>query len=219
MFFRRPQFLKEQVAELDEMFRNMTGGRLGATEGEITYQFAGKQRTFQAKDLYPELAVRKSELKEEWLIRHFAQWQAFVDHKIKCGLEVITVPETTPLITSDNPVCIFDPRGRLNNGDPFHRHNMIEIPLNRRTYLIIHPNETSEEGYNYLHRSERDEYFANGVNHKVQENSDQRIIAFPGDLQKHFVNHQRLDQPDPENLKALDNLKLKLKVSLELQEA
>jgi hypothetical protein len=154
------------------------------------------------------LAKKKKEYKEKWLVTHFAKWQDFISYKMKCGIEVITVPEICPLITSDNPVCIYDDSGNLNEDDPFNPLNMIEIPLDRRTYLLIHSNLTSDDSYKGLHRRNADEYFANSLNRKIIENSDNRIISYPGDLEKSNEADKKLDKFNSENVEAFGkNLK------------
>lgn len=218
LYFRRPFFLKEKIRGLENLLARIRNRDLKGTNGVISYRYGGQSHSFKDEDLEKELETRKKAFKEEWLVEHFAEWQEFVKYKLTCGIEVITVPETSPLITSDNPVCILDRHGKLNNDDSFHADNIIEIPLNRRSYLIIHPNATSEAKYSFLHRSVRDEHFANGVNFKVQENSDQRIIGYPGDIELHFKNHERLDEFTAENVGALGKTIDKTRIGFELLE-
>lgn len=108
--------------------------------------------------------------------------------------------------------------GKLNTVRPFDRHNMLEIPLDRTHYLVIHPNATSEGNYQRIHRSKRDKYFAAGTNRKVEENSDRRIIAYPGDLKMHFSSQVSLDTVNGENIKALDDIVKKTRHAVELSE-
>lgn len=213
--FRRPEPLQAVVSKLEWMFDRMSKHPHSA-ESMLNYSIEGSKYSFYYKDLASEMEIRRKELKENWLIKHFAQWQEFVEYKIACGLDVIEVPDDVPIITSDNPVSVFDLMGKRNVANPFDPTNMLEIPLDRTHYLVIHPNVTSENTYQRIHRSKRDKYFAAGVNRKVQENSDKRIIAYPGDLDAHFASQVELDVPNKENIAAMNDMISKTMQAVEL---
>lgn len=203
--FRRPEPLQAVIDKLETMFEGMAAHKMDP-ESSINYHIDGSDYFFKYKDLMSELDTRRKALKETWLIKHFAQWQEFVDYKMECGLDVIEVPSVIPIITSDNPISIYDMKGRLNLRDPLHPFNMLEIPLDRTHYLVIHPNATSDGTYNRIHRSKRDKFFAAGVNIKVEENSHRRIIAYPGDLQSHFESQNSLNSVNKESVNALTDI-------------
>lgn len=196
--FRRPMPLQGSIARLEEMFERMSA-RSSDPEVVITYQFGSTKSSYLFKDLDKELERQRMALKEDWLVEHFGQWQDFVTYKMSCGLDVIEVPSEIPIITSDNPVSIFDLKGKLNLRNPLHPENMMEVPLDRTHYLVIHPNATSDGSYQRIHRSKRDKYFAAGVNHKTEQNSDRRLIAYPGDLKTHFNSQNDLNSDNPEH--------------------
>lgn len=212
--FRRPAFLQAKIDELDQLFERIKKGP-GGIDGKITYRFSKETRSFERTKLDEELADRKRLMKEAWLIDHFGEWQEFVNYKMHCGIDVVTVPESVPIITSDNPVSIFDMNGKLSK-NTFHHENMIEVPLNRTSYLIIHPNATSESSYNRIHRSRRDEHFAGGVNFKVEENSDKLLIGYPGDIDIHFDSQKRLGEWSKENVASFGNMLKKTQLGVEL---
>lgn len=214
--FRRPAFLKAKMDELDDLFERMRRGP-GGEHGQVTYSFGKVNRSFERAKIDEELAERKKMMKEAWLIEHFGEWQEFVNYKMHCGIDVVTVPDSVPIITSDNPVSIFDMNGKLSK-NTFHHENMIEVPLNRTSYLIIHPNATSESGYNRIHRSRRDEHFAGGVNIKVEENSDKQLIAYPGDIDRHFESQKRLGEWNKENVLSFGNTIKKTQLGVELMQ-
>ncbi|KQM77898.1 hypothetical protein ASE74_15980 [Pedobacter sp. Leaf216] len=214
--FRRPEALQSTIRDLEAMFARFYA-HPSPEDSTITYSFRGKKGSFLSGDIEKELEKLRRELKEDWLIKHFGQWQEFVEYKMACGLDVIEVPEDIPIITSDNPVSIFGLTRKLNTENPFHPENMLEVPLDRRHYLVIHPNATSDTGYHRIHRSKRDKYFAAGVNHKTAENSDRRLIAYPGDLKTHFTSQDEINLGKPEDVRAfMDNFK-DLEQALELQ--
>jgi hypothetical protein len=200
--FRRPEQLQQKIAKLEDMFRRMSNHPTAA-EAEVHYTFNGKGNTFLYSDLETELENQRKKLKEDWLIGHFGQWQEFVNYKMICGLDVIEVPSDIPIVTSDNPVSLFDLQGKLITNNRLDPHSMMEIPLDRTHYLVILPNATSEKAYQLIHRSKRNKYFAAGVNNKTQENAGRRLIAFPGDLKIHFESQELINSDPVEGLKFL----------------
>lgn len=101
--FRRPQPLKSVISKLELMFDRMLK-RPHSPETIVSYEIDGMDYSFKYKHLITELETRRKALKEAWLIKHFAQWQEFVEYKMECGLDVIEVPADVPIITSDNPI-------------------------------------------------------------------------------------------------------------------
>lgn len=214
--FRRPETLQAKINDMEKMFARFSA-HPSPRESEISYSFCGLKGVFPSKDIEKELEKLRKSLKEDWLIRHFGQWQEFVEYKMACGLDVIEVPEDIPIITSDNPVSIFALTGKLNTESPFHPENMLEVPLDRIHYLVIHPNATSDPDYHRIHRSKRDKYFAAGVNHKTEKNSDRRLIAYPGDLKTHFRSQDEINSGRPEDIKAFMGNFTDLTETVELQ--
>nr|WP_294947728.1 DUF4238 domain-containing protein [uncultured Mucilaginibacter sp.] len=216
--FRRPYFLKEKIRGLEDMISHIRNSRLAkiGKGGRITLNYAGERLSFSDEHIDQVLSDMKKVYKERWLIEHFKDWQDFVNYKMDCNMEVLTVPETCPLITSDNPICIYDESGLLNETGIFGIENMIEVPLNRTTYLLIHSNKTSDKDYQRLHRGPRDEFFANSLNNRVVENSDQRIVSYPGDLNISNDAASRLSKVNPENISAFERSFEQLKIFAEL---
>jgi hypothetical protein len=92
------------------------------------------------------------------------------------------------------------------------------VPLNRTSYLIIHPNATSESSYNRIRRSRRDEHFAGGVNIKVEENSDKLLVGYPGDIDIHFESQKRLGEWSKENVESFGDMIKKTQLGVELMQ-
>jgi len=218
LFFRTPHFLNDRNDGLDDMLDRLIA-RNSNPENEVTVGLKGGQRMkFKMKDIEDVRASIKAKYKEEFLISHFADWQDFVNYKMTCGLEVITVPIEVPLITSDNPILIMGMDGQLNLKDIFHQDNIIEVPINRNQYVIIHPNSIAENERLRIVRSNRDKYFAAGVNLRIQDNSQTRLISCPGDLQVHFDSQAELGQQNENNLKEFEDLKKRTQLQMELMQ-
>lgn len=216
LYFRSPVYYNERVNRLKLIFGRM---RTVADPEQVIHAGIrdGKRISFKRKDLEGEFKRQRDSIHEDWLISHFGEWQEFVDYKMNCGMDVITVPEDIPLITSDSPVLLFDMQGNLNE-NIFAHDNMIEVALNRSTYFIIHPNFTADPRYHRIHRSERDKQFAGVLNRQIQEKSHLRLISYPGDLEKHFDIQPSLDEWSPENMKSLQNVMDKTTAGLELMQ-
>jgi len=218
LFFRTPHFLNDRNDGLDEMLDSLVKHD-SDPEAEVTVGLkGGEQKKFKLKDIEDARADIKAKYKEEFLISHFADWQDFVNYKMTCGIEVMTVTDEVPLITSDNPVLIMGMNGRLNLKNIFHRDNIIEVPINRNQYVVIYPNRMAEGEQLRITRSSRDKYFAAGVNLRTQDNSQLRLIGQIGDLQTHFDSQQELGEWSEDNLKAFEDIKQKSLLALELME-
>ncbi len=216
LFFRTPQFLNYRTENVDQIFDGMTSN-ISDPEQEITIGLKkGKQIKFKLKDLENVRQEHKWKIKEEFLIGHFAQWQEFVKYKLECNLEIVTVTDELRIITSDNPVVVLDMNGRLNQDDVFHKSNIIEVPIDRNTYLIIYPEMVDKNNAFRIMRSKRDKYFSAGVNRTAEKSSDLRIIGYPGDIDGHFALQQELGEWNAENLDAFAQLLAKTALVSEL---
>ncbi len=216
LFFRTPQFLNYKTESVDRIF-DQIAAQFSDPEQEITIGLKKFERIkFKLKDLESVRQERKWKLKEKFLISHFGEWQEFVNYKMDSSMEVITVTDELRMITSDNPVTIMDLNGRLNQDNVFHKDNIIEVPIDRNTYMIIFPESAAQNGSFRIIRSRRDKYFSAGVNRKVEKNSDMRIIGYPGDITWHFALQEDLGQWNDKNLNAFGQLLDKTALVVEL---
>ncbi len=216
LYFRTPHFLNAQNETLDLVLDQIAAEEKDLEKEHVISLEDGVQLKFQLKDLEEIRANTKVKYKEKFLIAHFADWQDYVNYKMTCAIEVITVSQEIPLITSDNPVLIMDLGGILNNPNIFHPDNIIEIPINRAQYVIVYPNSAAEGAQLKITRNFRDQYFAAAVNRRIQDNSEIRLISHLGDLKTHFESQINLEKETPENLEILENMKRKAILAREL---
>lgn len=201
LYFRTPFFLNKQNEELDTIFDKLSFV-LNEKDDPIYYDHKnGTRYKLTLENIEEVRALLKVENKIKFLEDHLEQWQSFVNHKMKCALEVIKVPDEVPLISSDNPVLILAPDSRPNSQDIFNPNNIIEVAIDPKRYLIVYPNAVPEDEYTQIRRGKRDKYFAAGVNLRTQQVSDGRILGYPGDVQKHFESQQKLGEYSEENLR------------------
>jgi hypothetical protein len=216
LFFRTPQFLNFRNDRTDYVF-NQIAAQTSDPEQDITIGLRnGESITFKRKDLEDVRRRRKDKDKEIFLISHFADWQAFVDYKMTCGMEVFTVSDELPIITSDNPPIIMDMQGQINLNHIFHRDNLIEIPIDRRTYFIVYPNSVEDTRQFRIFRSTRDKHFTAGVNLSTEKNSYQQLVSYPGDLKTHFESQATLGAWTADNIQAFDQMLQKTDLIVEL---
>jgi len=159
---------------------------------------------------------RKDKDKERFLISHFDDWQTFVNYKMTCGMEVFTVPDEVPIITSDNPVIIIDLNGQVNLDNIFHQDNIIEVPIDRKTYFVIYPNSIEDSLRLRIARSDRDKFFAAGVNRSTEKNSYHQLVSYPGDLERHFKSQAELGEWTPDNVNPFIQLLKRTELVMEI---
>lgn len=218
LFFRTPHFLNDRNDGLDETLDRLIKTH-SDPDTEVTVDLkGGGHMKFRMKDIEEVRTDTKAKHKEHFLISHFADWQDFVNYKMTCGIEVMTVANDVPLITSDNPVLIMDMNGQLNLENIFHRDNVIEVPINRNQYVVIYPNSVAKGEQLRITRSGRDKYFAAGVNLRTQYNSQIRLVSYPGDMQVHFDSQMELNKWNEDNQKALGDIKKKNQLVFELMQ-
>jgi hypothetical protein len=200
LFFRTPRFLNQRITGIYQLFEQLA--EAGGEDGEmLSIELPdGGRREFIRKDLDAEWEACIQQAKADFLVSHMEEWRKFVDFKMGCGLEVITVPEELPLITCDNPVVVLGLNGQPNYEDAFAINNIIEVPIDKLSYLIIYPNNVSGDDTLRILRNQRDKHFSAGVNLTTQKNSDGRLIAFPGDLSAHFSSQESLGAFTEENV-------------------
>jgi len=216
LFFRTPRFLNYKTGNDDAIFDKIAA-TVNNPDQEISIGLRkGEEIRFKRKEIDEIRQQRKQKMKENFLIGHFGEWQDFVNYKMECGMEIISTADDVPIITSDNPVVIMDMDGRLNTENVFHHDNIIEVPINRNTYLIIYPNSISENARLRITRANRDRQFSAGVNLSTEKNSDVRLISYPGDLAIHFKKQKELGEWSKENVEAFGSLLNRTAFQMEL---
>jgi hypothetical protein len=74
---------------------------------------------------------------QQTLLAMNREFKEFGDLCFRLGFEVLHNKTATPFISSDNPVCIYDPRQRVHLRRPYDFHDEIELifPINAWTLL------------------------------------------------------------------------------------
>ena len=212
LFFRTPHFLNNRLKSLDKLMDGFID-EYKDPEHEVTVRWKReREHKFKMRGIEESRDYIKQQYKSEFLIDHFADWQEFVAYKMTCGIQLITVPDEVPIITSDNPVLILALNGQINLENIFGHHNIIEVPLDRNRYLIIHPNSVAEGEQLTISRATRDKRFAAGVNLRIDDNAQLMLVGHQGDLQVHLDSQAALGADTLENTQALEDLKKKVRL-------
>jgi hypothetical protein len=215
LYFRTPHFLNNRLKGLDQVLDKMIAAYPEPEhEGAIRTK-GGQEFKFKMKDVESMREQISRQYKEDFLIQHFADWQAFVKYKLTCGITVMHVPEDIPLITSDNPILIMEADSQLTD-DVFSPSNIIEVPLDRNHYLVIMPNSVGPDERMQIRRDNRDKHFAAGTNLRTDQNGQVMMVCYPGDMQIHLDCQAELGAPTPENFKNVENSANQAKLAIEL---
>ena len=211
LYFRTPRFLDADNEELDRIIERMKTFGAPPT-AELFFTFKGRNFRFK-RDQIDEVYAQAKELnKVDFIVNHLEQWRAFTDNKEKAGFMVIKVGEEVPIITSDNPVDIYGPSWVPFN--VFNPLNVIHVPLDRRHYLWISP-ENNEGDPLQIVRSPRDKLYALTLNSTTVQNAMDWLIGEEGTLSVHRDELTRHNEPTPENEALFADAKL---VALKMHE-
>ena len=206
LYFRTSKFLNLRNAELDKVFSFIDNVNFKDEEHIRSIYFGDRNYSFnksQVDQVKEDITVNN---KIDFIVGHFKQWQDFVRHKYHSQITVCRVTDEIPLITCDNPVSIYN--HRYFTPDIFDPNNSIQLPLDRHYFLWISPNSQQTER-NIIYRGVRDKWFAFTSNHTTQTNATDWIIGNENTIAEHLKQQKKHNEIIPENIEALDNIKIK----------
>jgi len=212
LYFRTPKFLHG----MNKMTDSILDSALLMTPqdvSEIKLDWDGNPFVFMRDEIDDIKKQHREKNRQAFLSTHVKQWHDFVKYKSQCGVSVFQIEGEIDLITSDNPVLIHSSSG--NRFHLFDPSNVIQVPLDRRHFLYVFPND-EEPGKDKLFRGIRDKWFALTSNIQVQRNAEKWIIGFPGSVEKHLIDQTIYGTVNDENLEAVENIKQKAALMKEL---
>jgi len=217
LYFRTSKFLDSKNKELDEAydFMDRSQKKFGNSNEEIEMFVGGRIYKFRMSELGHVKQQMKVDFKMDFIIGHFRNWQDFVRHKYHSQITVLKVTKEFPLITSDNPVEIYNHKYETSN--IFDPNNSIQLPLDEEHFLWISPNSQQTER-NIIYRGARDKWFAFTSNANVQTNATDWIIGKENTLAAHLQQHKAYTVDSPEGVEALDSIKTRMKALVEFVE-
>lgn len=115
-------------------------------------------------------------------------------YKFDCTINIIKINDTNaPLITCDNPISIrhFETNRFQGLFDP---NAVITLPLDRFHYLEIHPNNLAD-GQTRINRLTQDSDYVFTTNAITQQNAENILISFKGDINRHFKIKEHYENP------------------------
>lgn len=212
LYFRTPKFLNAHNDLIDRLIDRAID-LTASDRQEIEIDFDGKPLKFKREEVDAVKKDLREESRQTFLSTQFEIWHQFVSYKYKCAISVFEVEGDVELITSDNPVNIHSAiQNKFNLFDPT---NIIQVPIDRRRFLVVFPN-TEEEQTHRIYRGTRDKYFALISNFQTERSAEDWVIGFPGTVEKHFIDQNKYGEVNKENLKAVGELEQKSKLMGEL---
>ena len=214
LYFRTPRILNHQKQFNNEIFD--TASHTVNGDGIIKMNLYGEKMEFHIDDLESVKKQYNERARTAFLVNHLEQWGNFVKYKYDCTINVIKINDTNaPIITSDNPVSIrhFETNRFQGLYDP---KAVITLPLDRAHYLEIHPNDYAD-GQTRINRLTQDRDYVFTTNGVTQQNAENLLIGFKGDIDKHFNIQNHYENPE-NGEEFLEKAKYKLEQSLVLFE-
>jgi hypothetical protein len=205
LYFRTPKFLNLHNNMTDEIL-DFAVKYADKETGIVKFKIENIDHEFHISDYEKVKQDFKAKNKLTFLLTHLEVWHDFVKYKFKCGFSVYKISPEYELISSDNPVIIRSAAG--NPFNIFDPTNIIQLPLDRYHMLTIFPN--TEGGMtDRIFREERDRWSSLILGLQVEENSENVIFGYPGTIEKHDFNQKKYGEHNEENLKSLEDLKVR----------
>jgi hypothetical protein len=209
LYFRTSKFLNEKNKDLEDVFEFIERAqeKLGGKEKDMELFFAGRIYNFKMADVEEAKEKMRIDNKTDFIVGHFENWQNFVRHKYDSQITVLKVTKEFPLITSDNPVNIYN--HKYKTADIFDPNNSIQLPLDDEHFLWISP-KTQQCERNVIYRGLRDKWFSFVSNSSSQESATEWIIGKEDSLAQHIQQQQTYTTSHPEGAKAIDSIQTRV---------
>jgi hypothetical protein len=205
LYFRNAKFLDEKNEELNSCINRLKQFEDNSDEAKLSMQFGGRNYEFKKNEIEKVKETVVVNNRVDFILSHLEDWQNFVRFKNNSQITVNKIVGEVKLITSDNPVRISSPR--TENFNLFNPNNCIQLPLDQNHLLWISPNDKQVER-DQIYRGVRDKWFSITSNHSMQCDASEWIIGKKGCVSKYLEEDKKYNTFDPENVEALDDIKL-----------
>lgn len=204
LYFRNARFLDAKNQEIDEMIERMTNEKFGSDDAKMFLHYGGRDYRFTRKELLNLKEKIKLNNRLDFIAVHLQHWQDFVRMKTHSQIAISKIVGEVKLITSDNPVRVYNDDG--DTDDIFNPANAIQLPIDQEHLLWISPNG-EEWNRDMIYRQVRDKWFAIASNHCVAKYASDWMISCKNGISNFFKEMRRYDAFTPENETALENIK------------
>ena len=217
LYFRTSKFLDAKNKELEGAYEYMDRAqeKFGDEEGELNMYVGDRNYHFKMSSLEETKQQMKMDYKMDFIIGHFQNWQNFVRHKYNSQITVLKVTNEFPLITSDNPVDIYN--HKKTSLDIFDPNVSIQLPLDREHFLWISPNTQNSER-NIIYRGVRDKWFAFTSNKSAEASATEWIIGNENTLAAHLEQHKTYTVDNPDGEEIIDSIETRKNLLAEFVE-
>ena len=205
LYFRTSKFLDAKNKELEDVFAFIERAqqKFGDSDKEMNMYFGDRNYTFKMSDAEETKEQMRLNNKMDFIVGHFGNWQNFIRHKYHSQITVLKVTKEFPLITSDNPVEIYN--HKYKTADIFDPNNSIQLALNQEYFLWISPN-TQKSDRNIIYRGARDKWFAFTLNFSTHASATDWIIGREDTLAAHVEQHKTYTTAHPEGAEAIESI-------------
>jgi hypothetical protein len=225
LYFRTPKFLNIQ----NQLFENIVSKCLDLTkQEEVTVKIFDEEIIINRNETVQFIKERKEHNRIKFLFQHLADYEKFVQSKLKDNMAVYHIVDESEFITSDNPVIIrpyADPtqpdfdyeqyyRQQIN---PFDASNMIHLPLDKKTILTILPT-TREHPSDYLQRMEIRKVDVLMYNFDIQKYSENWVLGSKRGIEEHIGDQQSYNEVNEKNIRMVKDYEEKTLLFKELLE-
>ena len=193
LYFRTPRILNLQKGMNKQIFDR--AAYTANEHGLIKMNLFGEKMEFHIDEIEEVKKQYDERSRTAFLVNHLEQWGNFVKYKYDCTINVIKIEDSNaPIITCDNPVSIrhFETNKFQGLYDP---KAVITLPLDRSHYLEIHPNDYAD-GQTRINRLTQDRDYVFTTNGVTQQNAENLLVAYKGDIDKHFEIQNHYEKPE-----------------------
>lgn len=193
LYFRTPKLLHFINGISDSAIMSALD-RLPPDQEHIKLNFDGREYSFHRSEIESIKKKEREFNRHGFLSSHLATWHDYVAFKLRCGIMVMTNVSDVDLVTSDNPVLI---KGKTRPFQLFHPENFIQIPIDRKHYVIIAPN-TEEVMLNRIFRANATDAMIISCNYQIGRNADRHVFGYAGTVTKNLAVQAKFAQDTPE---------------------
>ena len=204
LYFRNARFLDAKNQEVDELIERMANKEFGSDDAKIFMRYGDRHYRFTRKELLTIKEKIKLNNRLDFIALHLQDWQDFVRMKTHSQIGISKIIGEVKLITSDNPVRVYNNNG--DSDDIFNPANSIQLPIDQEHLLWISPNG-KEWNRDMIYRQVRDKWFAISSNHSVAKYASDWVISRKNGITNFFKEMQQYDAFTPENEASLENIK------------
>ena len=225
LYFRTPKYLNIQNAFFDKIVSELIKD---SPEDEIMISLFDEKIIIKKSEAKQIIKEKRENNRIKFLFEHLQNYEKFVQSKLVDTICVYHISDESEFITCDNPVIIrpfanptdpqFDYTIYYNQEiNPFDSSNMIHLPIDNKTILIILPS-TEKQSDGFLQRLDIGLIDVLMYNSDIEKHSETWILGSEKGVVEHLKNQQKYNEINSENLNMINDYKDKVFELIEFSE-